>query len=85
MFFSSKSTPKLINYLFSIFVFIVFFGSSLKAQDSDELFRRARNSAFETKNYALAIRLSKEGLIKSPDYKDLRIFLGRFFRRRRLL
>ncbi|MEJ6978875.1 YaiO family outer membrane beta-barrel protein [Pedobacter sp. P351] len=79
MFPPLKNNPKLFTYLFSTIIFLVFFGSSLKAQDSDELFRRARNSAFEKKNYTLAISFSKEGLIKSPDYNDLRIFLGRLY------
>ncbi|MFD2163496.1 YaiO family outer membrane beta-barrel protein [Paradesertivirga mongoliensis] len=58
---------------------LLLFCSTLRAQDSDELFREARTAAFEKKNYPLAIQLSKEALSKSPDYKDIRIFLGRVY------
>lgn len=46
---------------------------------SDELFQQARNAAFDKKNYPEAIMLSKEALRKSPDYSDIRIFLGRLY------
>lgn len=46
---------------------------------ADELFQQARNAAFDKKNYPEAIMLSKEALRKSPDYADIRIFLGRLY------
>ena len=52
------------------------------AQDtlgSDELFSLARKEAFDNKNYPKAIELSKTALIKSPDYYDIRNFLGRVY------
>jgi YaiO family outer membrane protein len=46
---------------------------------SDELFQQARKAAFERKDYALATELSKKALLVSPDYSDIRIFLGRVY------
>lgn len=46
---------------------------------SDELFQQARTAAFDKKDYPLAIALSKEALSSSPDYADIRIFLGRIY------
>jgi YaiO family outer membrane protein len=55
----------------------------LQAQDqnigSDELFTKARSAAFDQKDYPKAISLSKQALAKSPDYTDIRIFLGRVY------
>ncbi|MEO2128176.1 MAG: YaiO family outer membrane beta-barrel protein [Christiangramia sp.] len=55
---------------------------SLHAQQemtSDELFQKARTEAFDNDNYPEAIRLSRLALEKSPDYTDIRIFLGRLY------
>ncbi|GGF71195.1 YaiO family outer membrane beta-barrel protein [Wenyingzhuangia marina] len=46
---------------------------------SDELFTQARNAAFKEDDYSKAILLSKKALEKSPDYADIRIFLGRVY------
>jgi YaiO family outer membrane protein len=46
---------------------------------SDELFQQARKAAFDEKNYPKAIGLSKQALSKSPDYSDIRVFLGRLY------
>ena len=46
---------------------------------SDELFKSARDAAFEQKNYPKAIELSKIALKQSPDYADIQIFLGRLY------
>lgn len=46
---------------------------------SDDLFQEARKLAFDNKNYAGAIALSKQALSKKPDYVDIRIFLGRLY------
>ncbi len=51
----------------------------VKAQTADELFTKARNKAFEEKDYESAINLAKIALTKSPDYADIRIFLGRLY------
>ncbi len=59
-----------------------FIPANLCAQTGDtpeELFEKARRLAFDDKNYTEAISLSKKALIKSPDYADIRIFLGRLY------
>ncbi len=56
--------------------------SQILAQDTlnaEQLFTNARNLAFEEKNYPAAINLTKKALIKSPEYTDIRIFLGRLY------
>lgn len=72
-------SPFFIRSIFCISIFIspVF----LYAQDlsSDELFSKARQTAFEQKNYPKAITICKQALIKSPDYSDIRIFMGRLY------
>lgn len=50
-----------------------------EAPGADELFQSARTAAFDKKDYPLAIALCKEALLKSPDYSDIRIFLGRLY------
>ena len=46
---------------------------------SDGLFQSARTAAFDHKDYPLAKTYCKMGLEKSPDYADIRIFLGRLY------
>lgn len=46
---------------------------------SDGLLQSARSQAFSHKNYPKAIAYLKKGLKLSPDYADLRIFLGRIY------
>jgi YaiO family outer membrane protein len=69
--------------LFFIFLFPALINSNaLFAQEqlsSDQLFQKARSAAFDQKDYAFAIQLSKEALNISPDYVDIRIFLGRVY------
>lgn len=62
------------------FIFILLY-TALSAQElsSDELFARARNEAFEKKNYPAAVDLAKQALNQSPDYTDISIFLGRLY------
>ena len=45
----------------------------------DELFQRARKLAFDDKNYIEAIAITKQALLISPDYADIRVFLGRIY------
>ena len=52
---------------------------NLNMASSDELFQAARKAAFDQKNYPEARRLLLQGLQKSPDYADLRVFLGRVY------
>ena len=48
-------------------------------ESSDSLFKQARDAAFEQKDYTKAIKLSREALMLSPDYIDIKIFLGRLY------
>ena len=66
--------------IFGIFIFTI--SSSAYAQDNlgtDELYTKARNTAFEDDNYPEAIRLTKMALAKSPDYLEVSVFLGRLY------
>ena len=56
--------------------------SAARAQENltaEELFAKARHTAFNDKNFAEAISLTNKALIKSPDDTDLQIFLGRLY------
>ena len=46
---------------------------------SDELFINARKAAFDDDDYPKAIAITKQALELSPDYADIRIFLGRLY------
>ncbi|MEJ5995370.1 YaiO family outer membrane beta-barrel protein [Pedobacter sp. Du54] len=63
--------------LFSFLTFGIF--QHLNAQTSDDLFSAARKKAFDEKNYPSAIVLAKTALEKSPDYTEIRVFLGRLY------
>ncbi len=67
----------------SSFLFIaLLFTQSLFAQNqfsADDLFQQARSAAFDKKDYPLAAELSKKALTISPEYADIRIFLGRVY------
>ncbi len=75
-------TRPLIRFLF-VLIILVLYGFSALAQEtqytSDQLFALARTEAFENKNYPKAIALTKQALVKSPEYADIRIFLGRLY------
>lgn len=51
----------------------------LKAQTSDELFKNAREAAFDHKDYDKAKQLAFQALEISPAYADIEIFLGRIY------
>ena len=46
---------------------------------SDELFKQARQVAFDDKDYIRAIVLCQQALKKSPDYLEIRTFMGRLY------
>jgi YaiO family outer membrane protein len=46
---------------------------------ADELFAKARTTAFEQKDYTTSIALAKEALEKAPNYTDISVFLGRLY------
>lgn len=75
-----------MNYKKPLFIVLLLatliFSNVLFAQtklSSDELFQQARTAAFENKDYTSATALSKKALEISPDYSDIRIFLGRVY------
>lgn len=70
--------PYIISLLISVLSTITIYGQDIDLS-SDELFSRARNVAFESKDYPQAINLIKSALNKSPEYTDLHIFLGRLY------
>jgi YaiO family outer membrane protein len=66
--------------LFTILILITFkLTLAQTISSSDDLFQQARKTAFEQKDYPKAIMLCKEALQKSPDYADIRVFLGRLY------
>ncbi len=68
--------------LLAAFVVCLLSTSNLLAQtqlSSDDLFQNARKLAFDDKNYPAAIEITKQALKISPDYADIRIFLGRLY------
>lgn len=68
--------------LLAAFVVCLLSTSNLLAQTQlspDDLFQNARKLAFDDKNYPAAIELTKQALKISPDYADIRIFLGRLY------
>ncbi|MCM4167209.1 Lipopolysaccharide assembly protein B [Arenibacter antarcticus] len=46
---------------------------------TDELYTHARTAAFEEDNYEKAIVLLKKALVKSPNYLEVSVFLGRLY------
>ena len=70
------------NPLISLFFLLITFSTTIQSQEklsSDQLFKNARTAAFDEDDYPKAIRLTKEALEISPDYSDIRIFLGRLY------
>jgi len=69
--------------LFFVLLLLILTNSSkLFAQEavsSDELFQQARTAAFDKRDYQSATEISKKALTISPDYSDIRIFLGRVY------
>ena len=71
-----------MNKSILIFIFLFSFSFFLKAQksfSSDELFKNARDAAFEAKDYNKAKDLAYQALKISPAYADIDIFLGRIY------
>ncbi|HLP05403.1 MAG TPA: YaiO family outer membrane beta-barrel protein [Paludibacter sp.] len=70
------------TFLLLAFIVCAAFSTTLHAQNepnSDDLFTMARQAAFDKKDYNQAIALSRRALAKSPDYSDIRVFLGRVY------
>ncbi len=79
-----------VGRIFSFLLFMSLFVGRLNAQEaaakpaldtssSDGLFQAARSAAFDQKDYPLAKRYCFKALEKSPNYADIRIFLGRLY------
>lgn len=66
-------------FLFSILLTTFQLGMAQSEATADQLFQQARTLAFEQKDYPKAIALSKVALLKSPEYADIRVFLGRLY------
>jgi YaiO family outer membrane protein len=67
---------------YSTFLFALLFPITMYSQQNlsaDELFIKARNAAFEQKDYPASIALAKEALEKAPNYTDISVFLGRLY------
>ncbi len=86
MFIENKKNMKiaLVKLLSIVFCLQIFTAVKSAAQDttqltSDELFTQARNIPKEKSNYPQIINLLKKALITSPDYADIRLFLGRVY------
>lgn len=73
----------LFPILITGFVFLGLFtsakGQQTDTSTSDGLFQAARTAAFEEEDYAKAKAFLFKALQKSPDYADIRIFLGRIY------
>lgn len=65
----------------ALLLFFTFCSSAHAQEDytSDELFQMARRAAFDSSNYPKAIEYLKTALNKSPNYSDIRVFLGRIY------
>lgn len=64
------------------FLLVLLLPIAMSAQQNstaDELFLKARNTAFEQKDYTTSIALAKEALEKAPNYTDISVFLGRLY------
>ncbi len=80
MFKHTKNIIGLMNYRISLITFLLLITSVFTfAQTADDLFAQARKAAFDENNYPKAIALSKSALQGSPDYADIRVFLGRLY------
>ncbi|HEY8784755.1 MAG TPA: YaiO family outer membrane beta-barrel protein [Mucilaginibacter sp.] len=67
-------------YFFLFLLIISFKPASAQTEfSSDELFQQARKAAFDRKDYPKASALCKQALLKSPDYSDIHVFLGRIY------
>lgn len=67
---------------YSTFLLALLFPVTMYSQQNlsaDELFLKARNTAFEQKDYPASIALARQALEKSPDYTDISVFLGRLY------
>jgi YaiO family outer membrane protein len=65
-----------LSLVVAFFLSLPFFA---KAQTTDELFKDARDAAFENKDYDKAKQLALQALKLSPSYAEIEVFLGRVY------
>jgi len=68
-----------MNKLTLVLFFFLSLSSYLKAQTTDELFKDARDAAFNGKQYDKAKRFALQALQKSPNDAEIEVFLGRVY------
>lgn len=69
-----------IRLLLLLLLLITYTPLSAQSEPStDELYSQARTAAFDEDNYPKAIGLLKRALVKSPDYLEVSVFLGRLY------
>ena len=75
-------SKKIASFFFLVFLLIATSaaqGQKIDTSSSDGLFQAARKAAFGSNNYSKAKAYLFKALRKSPDYADIRIFLGRIY------
>ncbi|MEH6405737.1 MAG: YaiO family outer membrane beta-barrel protein [Leeuwenhoekiella sp.] len=73
-----KTPPRLLFFVI-LGLFLCASGFAQENLGTDDLYTKARNTAFKEDNYPEAIRLTKMALAKSPDYLEVSVFLGRLY------
>ncbi len=68
-----------LSKIFTLIMCLPFAVAAQTELGADELLVEARKTAFDQKNYPGAIRLCQQALRRSPDYTDIRVFLGRLY------
>jgi YaiO family outer membrane protein len=68
-----------MNKLSLLIAFFLALSLFAKAQTTDELFKDARDAAFNGKQYDKAKQLALRALEKSPNYSEVEVFLGRVY------
>lgn len=66
-------------WLLAVWVTCCFSARGQEPVGSDELFQAARKAVFGQKDYPTAKTYLYRALVSSPDYSDIRIFLGRIY------
>ncbi|QJW91209.1 YaiO family outer membrane beta-barrel protein [Spirosoma taeanense] len=67
------------SFVFVTCLLLRLFASAQSGPGSDDLFKQARQAAFDNKDYARAIALCQQALKQSPDYAEIRTFMGRLY------
>lgn len=70
---------KILIILIGLLTSLAAFAQQTEEKTSDELFTEARALPKEQSNYPVIISLLNQALTKSPNYADIRMFLGRVY------